>query len=164
MSPAKKSSASKSKKERKVEKEAEHIINFGRFHEYAQIGEEIEKLHKLTEEEKRLLIDDFKKIKKVETEEEAELEAIRHFEKKLQELLENIVYLDGYVQQIEEGNSMLRINPSVKELGNKLVGSIEEIEKLSQSMLDEEKKILGLAKHVRQVLSKAKKYKSIIFG
>lgn len=150
-------------KKPKTQKE-EHVINFGRYHEHLQIGEEIKKLHQLTEEEKKLLTEDFKRIKKVEKEEEAELAAIKHFEKKLQELLANVVYLDGYIQQIEDGQSMLRINPSVKELGNKLVENIEEIEKLSESMLSEEKKILGLAKHVRQILFKAKKYQSIIFG
>lgn len=158
MSNSKKSSTLKRKKEKKL------VINFGKFHEHIKIGEEIKKMHELTEEEKKLLIEDFKKIKKVEKEEQAELAAIKHFEKKLQELLENVVFLDGYIQQIEEGNSMLKINPSVKELGNELVKNIEEVEKLSTSILTEEKKILGLAKHVRQILFKAKKYQTIIFS
>lgn len=154
----KKASSSKTKKREKS------IIDFGRFHEHLQLEEEIEKVHELTEEEVRLLVEDFKKIKKIEQKEEAELTAVRHFEKKLQELLEGIVYLDGYIRQIEEGTSMLRINPSVKALGDRLVQNIGEVEKLSESMLTEEKKILGLAKHVRQLLIKAKKYQKVIFG
>jgi len=78
--------------------------------------------------------------------------------------LENIVFLDGYIKQIEDGQSMLRIDPSVKALGTKLVTNIVEVEKLSESMLSEEKKILHLAKNVKQLLSKAKKYQTIIFG
>lgn len=152
------------KKSSRVKKEKKVVIDFGKFHEHVQIGEEIKKLHELTEEERRLLIEDFKKLKRVEKEEEAELEAIKHFERKLQELIADIVYLEGYIQQIEEGNSMLRINPSVKELGNELVEDISEVEKLSTSMLDEERKMLGLAKHIKQVLNKAKKYQNIIFG
>lgn len=152
------------KKSSRVKKEKKVVIDFGKFHEHAQIGEEIKKLHELTEEERRLLIEDFKKLKRVEREEEAELEAIKHFEGKLQELISDIVYLEGYIQQIEEGNSMLRINPSVKELGNELVEDMSEVEKLSTSMLDEERKMLGLAKHIKQVLNKAKRYQNIIFG
>lgn len=150
-------------KKKPKSKTRKHVINFGKFHEYVQVGE-IKKLHELTEEEKDLLIKDFKNIKKVEKEEEAELTAIRYFEKKLQELIENVVYLEGYIQQIEEGTPMLKVNTSVKELGDKLVGNIREVETLSGSMLSEEKKILGLAKHIKQILDKAKKYQNIIFG
>lgn len=157
MSPAKKSNA-------KSKQKKGYLIDFGKYHEHIQSGENVEKLHQLTEEERRLLMDDYKKIKKVEKEEESELAAIKNFEKRLQELVECIVYLEGYIQQIEEGNSMLRINPSVKELGSNLVTKMEEVEKLSESMLNEEKKILGLAKHVNNILSKAKKYQGVIFG
>ena len=156
--------AKKNKSSKKESAKEQHIIDFGKFHEYAQTGEEIEKIHELTEQEKNLLIDDFKKIQKVEKEEEVEVTAIKHFEKKLQELIENVVYLEGYIQQIEEGNPMLKINLSVKELGGKLVKNIGEVEKLSTSILGEEKKILGLAKHISQVLTKAKRYQSLIFG
>jgi len=145
-------------------KETQDKIDLGKYHRHLRLGEEIQKLHKLTEAEKNLLIDDFKKIRKVEKEEQAELGAIKHFEKKLQELMESIIYLEGYILQIEQGHSMLRINPSVKLLGSKLVDSIEEVEKLSRSMLDEEKKIMGLAKNVKQILAKAKSYQNIIFG
>lgn len=139
-------------------------IEFGKFHEYAQTGDEVEIAHELAEEEKRLLMEDFIRINKIEKEEEAELKAIKHFEKKLQDLIENVVYVEGYIEEIKEGHSMLKVNPSVKELGHKLAENIEEVEKLSKSMLNEEKKIFGLAKHVKQVLSKAKHYQSIIFG
>lgn len=157
MGKVKRSSRTKNKKEKK------QVINFGKFHEYAQAGEEVKELYELTKEERKLLVEDFKKLNKVEKDEEVELEAIKHFEKKLQELIENIVYLEGYIQQIEDGNSMLKINPSVKELGHELAENIKEIEKLSASMLDEEKKKLRLAKHIKQVLTKAKRYHDIIF-
>ena len=140
------------------------LVSFGKFHEYVQLGEDIEEAHELTEKEKALLIQDFKSIKKIEKEEVAELEAIKHFEKKLQELIGDVVYLEGYIQQIESGNSMLKINTSVKELGTKLTKNIEEIENLSGSILDEERKILDLAKHVKQILGTAKKYQKAIFG
>src|SRR3989344_7221179 len=143
--------AKKNKSSKKESAKEQHIIDFGKFHEYVQTGEEIEKIHELTEQEKNLLIDDFKKIQKVEKEEEVELTAIKHFEKKLQELIENVVYLEGYIQQIEEGNTLLKINGSVKELGARLNENIDEVEKLSQSVLDEERTILGLAKHVRHI-------------
>jgi len=146
------------------QKTKKHVIDLGKHHEHLKLGAEIKKLHQLTDQERKLLVEDFKRIKKVEKEEEAELLAIRHFEKKLQELLENIVFLDGYIKQIEDGQSMLRIDPSVKALGTKLVTNIVEVEKLSESMLSEEKKILHLAKNVKQLLSKAKKYQTIIFG
>ncbi len=152
------------KSKNKSKKGKGHVIDLGQHHEHLDLGAEIKKLHELSEQERKLLVEDFKRIKKVEKEEEAELMAIRHFEHKLQELLENIVYLDGYIKQIEEGQSMLRINPSVKALGSKLVNNIVEVEKLSESMLNEERKILHLAKNVKQLLSKAKKYQTIIFG
>ncbi len=148
----------------KKKAEKKHVINFGKFNEHLQIGGEIKKLHELTETEKKFLIEDFKKLKKLEKEENAELKAIKHFEKKLQELTSNLVYLEGYIQQIEDGNSMLKINPSVKVLGNKLVENIDEVEQLSSSILNEEKKIIGLARHVDQVLNKAKKYQRLIFS
>lgn len=139
-------------------------IKFGKYHEYVKIEENLKEAHDLTEKEKKLLIDDFKKLKKLEKEEAHELEVIKHFEKRLQELIENVVYLEGYIEQIEQGNSMLKINASVKELGAKLVKNIEEVEKMSQSILDEEKKMMGLAKHVKQILNTAKKYQDAIFG
>ncbi|HLC96390.1 MAG TPA: hypothetical protein VJH97_03650 [Candidatus Nanoarchaeia archaeon] len=142
----------------------ENVIRFGKYHEHVQIDGVIKEAHELTEKEKSYLIQDFKRVKKLEKAEEAELKAIKHFEKKLQELIENVVFLDGYIQQIEEGNTLLKINGSVKELGARLNENIDEVEKLSQSVLDEERKILGLAKHVRHILEKAKRYQALIFG
>jgi hypothetical protein len=158
MGDTKKSSETAGKNEKK------HAISFGKFHEYVQIEEDIKEAHELTEKEKTLLIDDFKKLKKLEKEEEAELEVIRNFEKKLQELIRNVVYLEGYIQQIEDGNAMLKVNASVKELGTKLAKNIEDVEKFSASILNEEKKILGLAKHVKRILNTAKKYQNTILG
>ena len=145
-------------------KEGDSAIKFGKYHEYVQTEDNIKKVHDLTIKEKKLLMDDFKKLKKMENEEIKELEVIRNFEKKLQELIENVVYLEGYIQQIEEGNSMLKINASVKELGAKLAKNIEEVETLSQSILNEENKMVGLAKHVKQILGTAKKYQNTILG
>ena len=165
MAKSKKSTKSNSKKSIKSnQKTKNHVIDLGKLHCHLQLEDEIKKLHNLTGQEIKLLVEDFRRIKKVEKEEEAELMAVKHFEKKLQELLGNIVYLDGYIKQIEDGQSMLRINPSVKALGTQLVTNIEELEKLSESMLSEEKKILHLAKNVKQLLSRAKKYQTIIFG
>jgi hypothetical protein len=146
-----------------IKKPKKHVINFGKFHDQVHLEGEVKELHELTQEEKNLLVGDFKKLVKLEKEEEGELKAIKHFEKELQQLIENVVYLEGYIQEIENGHSMLKLNTSVKELGNKLDDNIKEVEKLSSSLLIEEKKILGLAKHVRQILSKAKKYHGIIF-
>lgn len=149
----------------KQEKESKkHVIDFGKFYENLSSEEGAKKLHELTEEEKQLLIEDFKAVREVEKEEESEIIATKHFEERLKELIDSIVYLDGYIQQIEDGNSMLKINNSVKELGEKLVASMQEVEKLSTSMLDEDKKRSGLAKHINQVLSKAKKYHEILFS
>jgi hypothetical protein len=68
------------------------------------------------------------------------------------------------VQQIEEGNAMLKVNTSVKELGEKLAKNMEEVQGLAGSILGEEKKIMGLAKHIKEILGKAKKYQKVIFG
>lgn len=148
----------------KIKKEKKYVINFGKFHEHVQFGKEIKKLHELTEKERKLLIEDFRKAKQIEKEEGTELAAIKLFEKKLQKLIENVVYLEGYIQQIEQGNPMLKINTSVKELGNELVKNTKEVEKLSGSMLKEERKMLGLAKHIKKLLDKAKRFQDIIFG
>ena len=151
-------------KTKKSTKSKTHVINFGKFHEHIQLDKKIKTLHKLAEEEKKLLIKDFKEVKGIEKEWGDELGVIRHFEEKLQSLIENVVYLEGYIQQIEDGNSMLKINPSVKELGTKLEKNIEEVEKFSSSLRKEEEKILELAKHVKHILIKAKRYLNVIFN
>jgi uncharacterized protein YoxC len=161
---ADKESKDDKKPESKNKKEGCKQIKFGKFHEYVQFEDQVKELHDLTEKEKNLLVQDFKKLKKIEKEEEAELKALKHFEKRLQDLIENVVYLEGYVQQIEEGNAMLKVNTSVKELGERLTRNMEEVEELAGSILDEEKKIMGLAKHIKQVLGKAKNFQKVIFG
>src|SRR3989338_3232501 len=99
-------------------------------------------VYNLLEEEKNLLIKDFREVKKIEAEENAEAAALKHFEAKLQELIKTIIYLEGYVHEIKSGNEMLKINPSVKELGVKLKDLIEEVGVLSKSIMHEEKKIM----------------------
>ena len=141
------------------------VINFGKHHQHIQAEEgDAETAHEVLEKEKELLINDFKQVKKIEHDVDVEKKALKYFEEKLQALIKNIVYIEGYVQQIESGNEMLKINPSVKELGSQLAASIEEVEKLSSSLLNEEKKVLGLAKHVKAVLKKAKEYQNKIFS
>jgi hypothetical protein len=140
------------------------VIRFGKYHDEVKLGQDIKELHELTEEERELLVRDFNRLKGIEKEEITELSAVRHFEQRLQSLIESVVYLEGYIQEIEEGHEMLRINPSVKELGAKLSANIKDVEKLSASMLSREKKMLGLAKHVNKILSKAKRYERVIFG
>lgn len=139
-------------------------IDFGRFHAHVQLGGQLKKTHSVLEEEKKLLIKDFKQFKKIEKDVDVEKEAIEHFEKKLRELIKNVVYIEGYIQQIEEGNEMLKVNTSVKELATQLSGNIKEVEELSSSLLKEEESMLSLAKHIKQILNKAKKYQEEIFG
>lgn len=153
----------KSAKPGAVSGQKRKAVNFGKFHEYVCIGD-VEQAHELTRKEEELLIADFRKARAIEKKEEAELKAVRHFEQKLQELIANVVYLEGYMQQIEEGNSMLKINPSVKELGAKLTKNMGEVEELSRSILHEEQRVMGLAKHVKKILAKARKYHGLIFG
>jgi len=141
-----------------------HVIDFGKFHEYIQVGGKPEPAHEVIEKERVLLVKDFKQVKKIEHDVDIEKKALAYFEEKLQELIKSVVYIEGYVQQIETGNEMLKINPSVKELASQLGENIDEVEKLSSSLLDEERKVLDLAKHVKNILDKAKKYQSQIFG
>ena len=145
-------------------KKQKHVIDFGKFYSYIQIEGKPKQAHDVIEEEKELLIKNFKQLKKAEHGVDVEEKAIKYLEKKLQELIKNVVYIEGYVQQIESGNEMLKINPSVKELATNLSQNIEEVEKLSSSLLEEEKKALGLAKHIKQILDKAKSYQKKVFG
>ena len=121
-------------------------------------------VYNLLEEEKKLLIKDFREVKKIEAEENAEATALKHFENKLQELIKTVIYLEGYVQEIKGGNEMLKINPSVKELGLKLKGLIEEVSVLSKSITQEEKKIMEFAKDIKSLLKKANEFNNLIFG
>ncbi len=137
-------------------------IHLGDYPEYVSLGNKVDAAHELIEEEKRLLVDDYKRIKQLKKEENAEEEAIKHFEKKLHSLIKVVVELEGYTQEIEEGNAILKHNRSVEELGKQLSVSIDEVEKFSQSILDEESKILKLAKRIKSILTKAKRFQELI--
>ena len=138
------------------------VISFGEYSNYVKVGGKAKEMHELLEKEKELLIKDFKTIQKIEKEENIEEKAVKHFEAKIQQLLETISYLEGYSIEIESGNEMLKHSESVTKLGEKLARGMEEVELLSKSMLDEEKKILELAKCVKQILDQARKCKNII--
>ncbi|MCK4521828.1 MAG: hypothetical protein KAU20_04595 [Nanoarchaeota archaeon] len=140
------------------------IIDLGEFHTSVYTDIELKRLHKLIDKEKDFLIKDFKKVGNIKEEEDIEKKAIKNFEKKLQSLIETTVYLEGYINEIKSGNEMLKINTSVKHLGNKLIKNINEVEKLSSSMMKEEEKMLKFAKHIKNILKKAKNYQKQVFG
>ena len=139
-----------------------HIINLGEYPEYVSLGNKVDAAHELLDEEKALLIEDFKKIKQLEKEDDIEEKAIKHFEEKLHALIKTVVEFEGYIQEIESGNAILKHNRSVEELGRQLEKSIEEVEKFSQSIIEEESRILGLAKRIKNILTKAKRFQEII--
>lgn len=147
---------------KKKTNEKKHTINLGEYPEYVSLGNKVDAAHELLEEEKKLLVEDYQKIKQLEKEEGIEEEAIKHFEKKLHSLIKIVVELEGYVQEIESGNAILKHNRSVEELGKQLSVSIEEVEQFSQSILEEESKILGLAKRIKNILIKAKRFQEIM--
>lgn len=142
--------------------EKKQTIHLGNYPEYVSLGDKIDTVHELLEEEKKLLSDDYKKLKQLESKEDAEEKAIKHFEEKLQALIKTVVELEGYIQEIDEGNAMLKHNRSVEELGKQLAKSMGEVEQFSQSIIEEESKILGLAKRIKSILSKAKKFQDIM--
>ena len=142
---------------------SKRVIDFGEFADYAQVNDNTKKVHELLDQEKDLIIKDYRELKKVKEAEDVEEKAISHFEKKLRELMTIIAYLEGYVQEIEAGNSMLKHNNSVRNLGEKLSSLTEEVKGLSKSILEEEEKMVKLAKHVQIILGKAKKIQELVF-
>lgn len=139
-----------------------HTIHLGDYPEYVSIEDKVDAAHELLEEEKMLLVDDYAKLKELEKSESIEQEAIKHFEKKLHTLVKTVVQLEGYIQEIQDGNALLKHNRSVEELSKQLSESIADVEQFSRSILDAERNILGLAKRIKNILGKAKQFQDII--
>ena len=139
-------------------------IDFGEFSEHIQVNDNAKKVHELLDQEKDLIIKDYMELKKVKQAEDVEEKAISHFEKKLKELMTVIAYLEGYVEEIEAGNALLKHNNSVRHLGEKLSILTEEVKSLSKSILGEEEKMVKLAKHIQIILGKAKKIQDLVFA
>ena len=139
----------------------QHTIDFGENHGHASV-DEVKRVHRLLDEEKRLIVQDYLEVKKLEEEENIEAIAIDHFEELLQAILKTITYMEGYIKQLKDGDTMLKADDNVKQLANELKKLSSELEPLSKSLVREEEKRTQLAKHVKIILEKARKYQDLI--